>query len=131
MRSSAVIGLPDEDLGNACTRSSTSPTRELDVEALRAHLGELLARYKVPRSFELVSEPLRDDAGKVRRSALREERIDRREPALSLRERTFADAVAAHNRGPALFEERDAAEPAWTRALRRASRRITATAAVD
>jgi bile acid-coenzyme A ligase len=33
-----------------------------------------LARYKVPRSFEFVDEPLRDDAGKTR-SALREARI--------------------------------------------------------
>ena len=31
--------------------------------------------YKLPRTFEFVSEPLRDDAGKVRRSALRAERI--------------------------------------------------------
>jgi bile acid-coenzyme A ligase len=32
-------------------------------------------RYKVPRSLELVREPLRDDAGKVRRSALRAARL--------------------------------------------------------
>ena len=48
---------------------------ELDAETLRAHLGEHLARYKIPRTFEFVREPLRDDAGKVRRSALRKERI--------------------------------------------------------
>jgi acyl-CoA synthetase (AMP-forming)/AMP-acid ligase II len=36
--------------------------------------GERLVRYKVPRSFEFTSEPVRDDAGKVRRSALRDER---------------------------------------------------------
>jgi len=34
-----------------------------------------LVSYKRPRSFEFISEPLRDDAGKVRRSALREERV--------------------------------------------------------
>jgi bile acid-coenzyme A ligase len=32
-------------------------------------------RYKVPRSFEYVAEPVRDDAGKVRRKALREARL--------------------------------------------------------
>jgi len=32
-------------------------------------------RYKIPRSFEFVGEPLRDDAGKVRRSALRDARL--------------------------------------------------------
>ena len=36
-------------------------------EELRAHLDERLASYKIPRSFERVTEPLRDDAGKVRR----------------------------------------------------------------
>jgi bile acid-coenzyme A ligase len=30
---------------------------------------------KIPKSFEFVNEPLRDDAGKVRRSALRAARI--------------------------------------------------------
>ena len=38
-------------------------------EELRAHLAERLVSYKIPRSFRRVSEPLRDDAGKVRRSA--------------------------------------------------------------
>jgi len=31
--------------------------------------------YKVPRTFEYVDFALRDDAGKVRRSALRAERL--------------------------------------------------------
>ena len=43
--------------------------------ALRAQLAERLARYKLPRTFEFVATPLRDDAGKVRRSALRAERV--------------------------------------------------------
>jgi bile acid-coenzyme A ligase len=41
------------------------------------HLADRLVTYKRPRSFEFVSEPLRDDAGKVRRSALRAERIEK------------------------------------------------------
>jgi acyl-CoA synthetase (AMP-forming)/AMP-acid ligase II len=48
----------------------------VDYEAeLLAWVGERLVRYKVPRSLELVREPLRDDAGKVRRSALRAARL--------------------------------------------------------
>ena len=47
----------------------------IDVDELRAHLAERLVRYKIPRSFEFATEPLRDDAGKIRRSALRAERI--------------------------------------------------------
>jgi bile acid-coenzyme A ligase len=74
VRSSAVIGLPDDDLGQRVHAIVDAPDG-LSEAALRAHLGEHLARTKIPRSFELVAEPLRDDAGKVRRSALREARL--------------------------------------------------------
>jgi bile acid-coenzyme A ligase len=50
----------------------------VSAEDLRAHLEKHLVVYKIPRSFEFVSEPLRDDAGKVRRSALRAARLERR-----------------------------------------------------
>jgi bile acid-coenzyme A ligase len=79
VRSSAVIGLPDEDLGQRLHAivDTLTPT---SVEALREHLARHLARPKIPGSFEFVSEPLRDDAGKLRRSALREARLARRVP---------------------------------------------------
>jgi bile acid-coenzyme A ligase len=86
VRSSAVIGLPDDDLGqrlHAIVEADPAPPAEALrahlEEALRAHLAEHLVRYKIPRSFEFVDRPLRDDAGKVRRSALRAERVDRPE----------------------------------------------------
>ena len=44
----------------------------LDEAELRAHLAERLVRSKLPRTIEFVTSPLRDDAGKVRRSALRD-----------------------------------------------------------
>ena len=72
--SCCVIGLPDEDLGNASTPSSRWTGRLADDE-LRRHLRDRLAPYKLPRSFERVTTPLRDDAGKVRRSALRAARV--------------------------------------------------------
>ena len=74
MRSSAVIGLPDDDLGQRVHAIVDAFDPVSDAE-LRAHLGEHLARYKIPRTFERVDEPLRDDAGKLRRSALREARL--------------------------------------------------------
>ncbi|MDA1100140.1 MAG: AMP-binding protein [Proteobacteria bacterium] len=75
VRSSAVIGLPDEDMGNLVHAIVDVPGQDLEVQALLAHLNQHLARYKIPRTFEFVSEPLRDDAGKVRRQALREQRL--------------------------------------------------------
>jgi bile acid-coenzyme A ligase len=74
VRSSAVIGLPDDDLGARLHAivDATAPVRETE---LREHLARHLVAYKVPKSFEFVTEPLRDDAGKLRRSALREARL--------------------------------------------------------
>jgi bile acid-coenzyme A ligase len=75
VQSCAVIGLPDDDLGNVVHAIVEADPRELQVDELLAFLRERLVRYKVPRSIEIVNEPLRDDAGKVRRSALRAERL--------------------------------------------------------
>jgi bile acid-coenzyme A ligase len=72
--SSAVIGLPDDDLGNRLHAIVQLGADVSDGE-LAAWCGERLTRYKVPRSFERLAEPLRDHAGKVRRSQLRQERI--------------------------------------------------------
>jgi len=75
VRSSAVIGLPDDDLGQVVHAIVQADRDQLDLDDLRAHLAQRLVRYKHPRTFELVDEPLRDDAGKIRRSALRAERL--------------------------------------------------------
>ena len=75
VRSSAVIGLPHADLGNAVHAIVDAPAGDVTAEALLAHLRERLVRYKLPRTIEFVSEPLRDDAGKVRRTELRARRL--------------------------------------------------------
>ena len=74
MQSSAVIGLPDDDLGNRI-HAIVQPRPGLTEPALREHLAGLLVTYKQPRSYEFVDENIRDDAGKVRRTQLRDERI--------------------------------------------------------
>ncbi len=74
VRSSAVLGLPDEDLGQSVHAIVDAPDG-INSDALLAHLAERLVRYKIPRSFEYVDALLRDDAGKTRRSALHRERI--------------------------------------------------------
>jgi bile acid-coenzyme A ligase len=72
--SSAVIGLPDEDLGNV-VHAIVQTSSEVGADELQEHLRDRLAPYKIPRTVEFSAEPLRDDAGKVRRSALRAERL--------------------------------------------------------
>ena len=76
VQSCAVIGLPDEDLGNRIHAIvQARPGASVTEDELRAHLADKLVRYKIPRSFEFSDEPLRDDAGKVRRSQLRADRL--------------------------------------------------------
>ena len=74
VQSSAVIGLPDEDLG-ARIHAIVQPRDGLTEGALRDHVRARLVTYKQPRSYEFVAENIRDDAGKVRRTQLRDERM--------------------------------------------------------
>lgn len=74
--SSAVIGLPDADRGNRIHaivqigRGSTTTAGEIS-----SFLATRLSPHKQPRSVELVDTPLRSAAGKLRRSALRAQRL--------------------------------------------------------
>ena len=74
VRSCCVIGLPDEDLGSRVHALVELDTNVSD-DALLDHLRERLVAWKLPRDLERVDAPLRDDAGKVRRAALRAERL--------------------------------------------------------
>ncbi len=80
VQSCCVFGLPDEDLGSIpyAIVELSAPASDED---LLAHLRRRLAPYKLPRVIERASTPLRDDAGKVRRSLLRAERVARAAPA--------------------------------------------------
>jgi len=77
VRSSAVIGLPDNDLGQRLHAivDIGEGGAGMDEEMIRQHLQGLLVHYKIPSSIEIVATLLRDDAGKMRRSALREARL--------------------------------------------------------
>ncbi len=74
VQSCCVIGLPDEDLGQRVHAILELEGAATDDE-LKVFLKDRLAPYKIPRSFERVEGTIRDDAGKVRRSALRAERL--------------------------------------------------------
>ncbi len=77
VQSSAVIGLPDDDLGNRVHAivHLRPGAPAVTGDELAAFVGERLVRYKVPRTWEFSGESLRDDAGKVRRGALRAARM--------------------------------------------------------
>ena len=65
-----VVGVPHEDLGQvpyALVQASSA----LDEQTVQAFLRDRIAGYKVPATVEFVDTPLRDDAGKARRSAVR------------------------------------------------------------
>lgn len=77
----AVVGLPDEQWGqrvHAIVQIEDGVA--LDGAPLEAALEtqcrENLAGYKVPRSWEVVGELPRDPSGKIRRGALRDERVE-------------------------------------------------------
>jgi bile acid-coenzyme A ligase len=72
-----VIGLPDAEWGKRVhaiiqPRDAANPPAEA---ALKAHVRERLAAYKSPKTYEFVPELPRTEAGKIRRSALVEERV--------------------------------------------------------
>ena len=81
VHSSAVVGLPDDDMGTRVHAIvHLRPGAVCDEAELRGHLAVRLVRYKLPRTFEFSTEPMRDDAGKVRRGALRDARLGERRP---------------------------------------------------
>ena len=73
-----AVGVPDEDMGQvpyALVHTVTGSA--LDTETVQEFIGDRLAGYKVPRTVEFVDTPLRDDAGKARRSLVRDEILAR------------------------------------------------------
>ncbi|OBK20181.1 AMP-binding protein [Mycobacterium asiaticum] len=73
-----VVGVPHEDLGQVPhVLVHTVTGSELDAPTVQRFVGDQLAAYKVPRTVEFVDTPLRDDAGKARRSAVRDEVVAR------------------------------------------------------
>src|SRR5690606_9108529 len=73
IRSCVVIGIADDDLGQRVHAIVDAPDG-VDEADLRAHMAVRLVSYKCPSSYEYADAPVRDDAGKVRRSLLAAER---------------------------------------------------------
>lgn len=72
VRDAAVFGLPDAEFGEviaACVEA------DLDEAALRAELELRVARFKIPRVFQLFEQLPREDSGKIRKKNLRADLI--------------------------------------------------------
>jgi bile acid-coenzyme A ligase len=77
VRSCVVVGLPDPEFGqrvHAILELDAATNAQAIADVMSGFLKDRLSRYKHPESFEVVSVPVRDDAGKVRRTLLRDER---------------------------------------------------------
>lgn len=74
----AVVGLPDADLGqsiHAVLQLREDADASSTLAALPTFLADRISKPKHPGSYEIVSDAVRDDAGKVRRTMLRDERV--------------------------------------------------------
>jgi bile acid-coenzyme A ligase len=69
-----VLGLPCEEYG-ARVHAILQSTDQLRLDEIDSFVRARLTGYKCPESYEIVATALRDEAGKVRRSALRDERL--------------------------------------------------------
>lgn len=66
-----VFGEADEDLGERVCALVYPSQPGFAIDALLEHLKDQIVRYKIPRRIGITDEPIRNDAGKVRRSELR------------------------------------------------------------
>ena len=70
---SAVVGLPDPDLGESVVAFvvCSNEAEAVDIEAVSDAARERLAGFKVPRRYEILDELPRNSMGKVQKSRLR------------------------------------------------------------
>jgi acyl-CoA synthetase (AMP-forming)/AMP-acid ligase II len=68
----AVVGMPHERWGEVPRAFVTlRPARSVDASALEAFVSERLARFKVPKRIDVVSELPKGGSGKILKNVLR------------------------------------------------------------
>jgi len=79
----AVVGVPDEKRHQlvkayVILKQGEEPSRELALDMFR-HTIDILAKFKIPRIIEFVTEVPKTLSGKIRRVELREREVERQE----------------------------------------------------
>ena len=72
VRDCAVFGLPDAEFGESLCACIQPDGAAPSADAVRAFLGQYLAKFKLPKRVEIVSEMPREDSGKIFKRKLRE-----------------------------------------------------------
>ena len=69
----AVFGIPHEDFGEElCAYVEPEAGAKLSAQAVRQHLGEHVAAFKIPKIIEFRSNLPREDSGKIFKRRLRD-----------------------------------------------------------
>ena len=68
----AVIGMPDANFGESIHAYVVVKEESIDAENLSAYCAEHLAKYKVPRNFEFLTELPKNTTGKILRRSLKD-----------------------------------------------------------
>ncbi len=72
VRDCAVFGLPDAEFGESLCACIQPDGAAPSADAVRAFLGQYLAKFKLPKRVEIVGEMPREDSGKIFKRKLRE-----------------------------------------------------------
>ncbi len=70
---SAVIGVPHPDFGEAVVGVLIPQSRKLNVDQIAADIKEEIARFKQPKSLQVLDELPRNTMGKVQKNLLRDQ----------------------------------------------------------
>jgi malonyl-CoA/methylmalonyl-CoA synthetase len=74
VRESAVIGVPHDDFGEALVAVLVvDGTHKIDRAAIAGHLSSRVAKFKIPKQVEVVSDLPRNAMGKVEKRKLRDQ----------------------------------------------------------